>query len=343
MIAARVQRTIDARGLVPEGATVLVGCSGGPDSAALLHVLSVIGPPRGWSLHAASVDHGLRDDAAEDVEVARRQATRAGVPFNALRVSVVGGGSVQAKARDARYAALSAEAVRVGASRVAVGHTRDDQAETVLARMLRGSGLRGMSGVAPGREDGVIRPLIDCRRLEVHAYARAQGLETCRDPSNKDPRFERVRLRALLPLLEVESPRLVDHLADLADECRETAGWIAQRADEVGLGAARELERSRLEGIAGPVRKAALAGWVLALTGVPARRAHIESLEHALRVERGHVLLGGGWEVTCGPRWRARRSSSPAGRSASTDASAIPENGGGALLVDETRRPDVDE
>jgi len=200
---------------------VLAACSGGPDSAAMLLALARLANELDFGLEAASVDHGLREDAARDVEIAAEQAASAGVPFHGLRVEVAAQGSLQAAARSARYAALHELAVRLGAARIAVGHTLDDQAETVLLRVLRGSGLSGLAGVTPRRADGVIRPLIDCRRADVAAFAASRCTRIANDPSNVDARFERVRIRSeVLPRLSAENPVVVEHLADLADEAR---------------------------------------------------------------------------------------------------------------------------
>lgn len=303
MLLARVRRTLSERGLIEDGARVLVACSGGPDSAALLHVLSRLAPERRLTLFAASVNHGLRPDADRDVAAARQLADRVGVPFAALAVEIFSeGASTQAKARAARYEALRGEAARLGAARIAVGHTRDDQAETVLSRLLRGAGVAGLSGIEPAREDGVIRPLVDCPRAAVHAYVDRYELPRVADPSNADPRFERVRLRAtVLPALEAEDPRIVEHLASLADEAR------ALRAMVVTLGGmllddARTdggLDVARLSAAPAPVRDRALAAWVEAETGSPARRAHVEALARLLRSGQGEVLLPTDRVVCC--------------------------------------------
>ncbi len=295
MIVARVRRTLHERRLLAGGERVLVACSGGPDSAALLHVLHRLAPELRLTLRAASVDHGLRPDAARDVEVARTLAERLEVPFSALRVEVTSG-SVQSEARRARYAALKAEADRVGASALAVGHTLDDQAETVLARILRGGGIAGLAGINPRREDGVIRPLLDCRRADVHAHVRRHELPSCADPSNESVRFERVRLRrTLLPALAEEDPAVALHLAHLADDARGMRA-LAQRAAETLLEEARDnrstLRVAPLSTAPEPVRASALAQWVRDLTGRAASRAHLTSLVRTLG-GRGETLLPG--------------------------------------------------
>lgn len=311
MILSRVRRTLKARGQLLGGERVLVACSGGPDSAALLAVLSRLSGELDLSLTAASVDHGLRPDAALEVDVAAALAERFDVPFARLSVEVpAAGASLQAKAREERYGALRAEAARVGAARIAVGHTLDDQAETVLSRLLRGAGTRGLSGISPARADSVIRPLIDCRRSDVHAFASARGLVHRRDPSNDDRRFERVRLRAeVLPALATEDAQVVEHLAHLADEAREITAWIDASAEDA-LAANRALvadealvsdelrvfDVALLEALPGPVARAALAGWASELAHVGIKRAHIEAL--CSLSSGGEVLLPSGWVVT---------------------------------------------
>lgn len=246
MLLGRVRRTIRERRLLPAGARVVVACSGGPDSAVLLDVLAKLAAELDLRLVAASVDHCLRPDSARDVGVAEALATRLGVPFRTLSVDVSRReASLQASARRARYAALSALAAELGASAIAVGHTRDDQAETVLARLLRGAGPRGLAGIAPRRADGVVRPLVDCRRADVHAWAQREGLPVIRDPSNDDRRFLRVRIRhTILPALATEDPAIVDHLSDLADDMRDASGLVARRARR----AMKMMGRERQEG-----------------------------------------------------------------------------------------------
>ncbi|HEX7479750.1 MAG TPA: tRNA lysidine(34) synthetase TilS [Polyangiales bacterium] len=301
MVVARVRRTIEQRALLGRGMRVLVGCSGGPDSAALLLALCRLAPELGVTLEAASVDHGLRADAALDVAVAARQARSLGVGFHALRVAVPAGGSVQAQAREARYEALLGLAAKLGAHRVAVGHTLDDQAETVLLRVLRGAGLRGLGAIEPLRSDGVIRPLLDCPRAEVHAFAQAHFVEIARDPSNDQSRWKRVQVRSqLMPALLTQDARVAEHLADLADEARASVELVDQLATEL-------LQRARVDGetlriselrkAPAVVLRAALRIWVLAQPASAPGRAQLAQLEQTIISGRGEVWLAQGARV----------------------------------------------
>ncbi len=277
-----------------EGARrVLIACSGGPDSTALLHSLSALQAEHRCTLLVASVDHGLRESAAADVACAERAASSLGLRFFALAVTVPPGASRQALARGARYEALLACAQEHGAERVAVGQTQDDQAETVLARLLRGSGIPGLAGIAPSREDGVIRPLIDCSRSLVHAYVRELAVEVAQDPSNHDLRYGRVRIRKhILPVLTQENAQLVPSLCALADEARATRDLIAAECARVlGAGGPNALS---LRSVAPAVRRWALKAWCERELGTSLLRTHVTALERMLE-RGGEVRLPGDW------------------------------------------------
>jgi tRNA(Ile)-lysidine synthase len=205
-------------GLVPRGTRVLVAVSGGPDSMALLHVLAMLRSRLAFGLFAHGVDHGLRSDAASELDLAERFARSLDVPFDRTRVFISPGGNLQARARSARWTALRAAASRAGADRIATGHHADDRAETVLIRLLRGTGSRGL-GVLPPVDGDRIRPFFRARRADIDAHVSRHHVPHTVDPSNRDPRFLRTRVRhELLPLLERLSPRIVEHLCHLADD-----------------------------------------------------------------------------------------------------------------------------
>lgn len=184
----------DFSGLVPP---VVVACSGGPDSVALL----VLAHRAGLEPVAVHVDHGLRPDSADDVAVVTTVAERLGVPWRSTRVAVGTGGNLEARARDARYAVLELVADEVGASAILVAHTADDQAETVLLNVMRGSTTAGLGGMAP-RRGRIVRPLLHERRAAVRAVVDAAGLPTVHDPMNDDRRWRRAWIRhEVLPML----------------------------------------------------------------------------------------------------------------------------------------------
>ena len=295
MLVGRVRRTIELRGLIPVGSRVVCACSGGPDSAALLYCLAQLQPELRFELVAASVNHGLRPEAAEDVAVAADQAARVGVPFHPLQVRVPHGRSIQARARQARYEVLGGLAARLGAQSIAVGHTQDDQAETVLSRLLRGSGLPGLVAIQPRRDDGVIRPLLDCRRSEAQRLAAEKFDKVAQDLSNHDPRFERVRIRSqVMPKLLDEDAALVRHLAQLADDARDCALVIDALSETLFSQVAVEghcLNGSLLRGQPRALRTAVLRRFVLRATGQVPGRAELTQLDRALCSDRGEVWL----------------------------------------------------
>jgi len=219
-----VLRTITTHALCERGDRVIVAVSGGPDSMALLHVLWEVRERLGLTLEVAGVDHGLRPGAAEELALVRARAEALGLPFVGVRVDVARhrrGGGLQDAARRARLGALTALAKERGARRVALGHQADDQAETVLFRIVRGTGLTGLQGI-PYRRDPFVRPLLDLSRGEILRYLRRRSIPFVQDPSNADLRFARARIRHRhLPALAEENPRVVEALVALAAAARD--------------------------------------------------------------------------------------------------------------------------
>jgi len=238
-LVRRVRDTIRRHGMLAGGEAVSVGVSGGADSVALLHCLRTLAPEFGLTLHVVHVNHGLRAEADADQAFVEELARRWGIPVSVERVVVptVGGESPEARARAARYAAFRRASQRAGASRVALGHTADDQAETVLMRLLQGAGPRGLAGIPPVR-GSYIRPLIEARRSEIEAELRRLGVPWREDSTNRDPKFLRNRIRHdLLPFLASSfHPQIVEAL------CRAGA-LTRQLVSELEALAARELER----------------------------------------------------------------------------------------------------
>jgi tRNA(Ile)-lysidine synthase len=266
-LAATVDLAFRRHAMLAGGETVLVGVSGGADSVALLTTLLALAPAWRLTLHVLHVDHGLRSDSARDAEFVRELCGRLGVPVDVATVRV-GQGSVEAAARAARHAALEAAADRIGAARIALGHTADDQAETVLMRLIEGTGMRGLGGIPPVR-GRIIRPLIEVRHGDAIAALEAAGVRWVEDPSNDDRTFFRNRVRhELLPLLSsaYDGP-IVARLADVARAARVSVDALDRVAE-------RELERLAVaDGDALTLPRSALAALPAAVAAEMLRRA----------------------------------------------------------------------
>ena len=207
------------------GALVLAACSGGADSLALAAALAVEAPRRRLLAGAITVDHGLTADSAQQAARVLTQVRELGlVVAESVRVTVAGPGGPEAAARRARYAALESAAVRLGAVVVLLGHTRDDQAETVLLGLARGAGARSLAGM-PTRRGPLRRPLLELSRATTVAACAAEGLQAWFDPHNGDPAYARVRVRqrALPVLEETLGPGVTAALARTADLLRADA------------------------------------------------------------------------------------------------------------------------
>ncbi len=219
MLLAQLKKTVQKYKLLGPGDTVLVAVSGGPDSVCLLAALHALSGELGIALHIAHLDHMFRGkESADEALFVAALAKRLGLPSTIESVDVPAlcrerGLSVQTGAREARYAFLSRTAEKVGASRIATGHTATDQAETVLLRLLRGAGSAGFSGIPPMR-GRFIRPLIETTREEVLEHLARSGLSFVTDPSNAKPLYTRNRIRLeLMPVLKQFNPRIVETLA----------------------------------------------------------------------------------------------------------------------------------
>ncbi|TMA43536.1 MAG: tRNA lysidine(34) synthetase TilS, partial [Deltaproteobacteria bacterium] len=229
VLERKLAAALDAPGGPRAGEHLLAAVSGGPDSTALLAGLAALGPGRSLGLTAAYVDHGLR--GTEGALECRRVATLAkqlGVGFVSRAVAVVPGPGQEARARRTRYAALADLAREVGAARIVTGHTQDDQAETLVLRLLRGAGRRGLGGMRPAR-GRLFRPLLGVTRADVRRFLAERGLPFMVDRTNADLAFARNRIRRLvIPFLAAEfNPRLGASLASLAARLRDEEDFLA--------------------------------------------------------------------------------------------------------------------
>jgi tRNA(Ile)-lysidine synthase len=223
---------------IREGGTVVVALSGGSDSLALADATAFEVGKLGLRAVAVTVDHGLQPGSAQAAATAAELARAIGLEARVVPAVVGVAGGPEAAARDARYAALATAASQLDASAVLAGHTLDDQAETVLLGLARGSGAASLQGMAPSSQlalgIALLRPLLDVRRSATRAACAAAGLQPWDDPHNIDPRFTRVRVRErVLPVLETElGPGIAEALARTAAQLREDAVAFDEMIDE---------------------------------------------------------------------------------------------------------------
>ena len=276
--------------LVPAGATLLAAVSGGGDSVALLHLLARAGRRR---LVVAHLDHGLRRGSAGDRRFVEALAGRLGLDCVSARRDVAAerrkDESPEEAARRVRRAFLSETASAVGAERIATGHTLDDQAETVLMRLVRGAGATALTGIAAAGPGPWVRPLLGIERADLRRWLEKRGLPFREDPSNRSARYDRNRLRLrVLPLLSRElNPRASRHLVRAARALREDAlyldalaGELAERLCRVGPGARVALDAAAWSEAPSVLRRR-VARLALERAGVDPRRIgsrHVEAL-----------------------------------------------------------------
>jgi tRNA(Ile)-lysidine synthase len=290
---------------------VLVACSGGADSLALAAAVAFVAPRLGVRAGLVTVDHGLQPGSAERAGSVVEWAGKEGLaPAVVETVSVTGrAGGPEAAARQARYEALTRAARRHGATTILLGHTREDQAETVLLALLRGSGPRGLAGMPTVREvDGVrlVRPLLDVSRARTRAACAALGLSPWEDPHNADRSYARTRARALLmSYVDSLGPAVVDNLARSARLAAADADVLDALAADGRMAATDADGALRVDALAAlppAIRGRVLHGWARS-HGVPGSalsHRHVAALD-ALVVDwhgQGPVHLPGAIEVT---------------------------------------------
>jgi len=226
----KVRKTVSRYGMLKNGDSIIVSVSGGPDSMALLYALSELRKIFSLSLIVAHVNHGLRGKESErDARFVAQEARKLGFPIVVEKVSLkrAAGESLQELARKARYQVLNGIAKKYCASRIATGHTADDQAETVLMRFLRGSGRKGLGGIPPIREGKFIRPLIEITREEIMEYLGENKVKWIMDSSNLKTVYLRNKLRKeLIPALKRFNPNIISHLAKISSDFRDDDSFL---------------------------------------------------------------------------------------------------------------------
>lgn len=259
-----VERSLRGECCVEPGTKVLLAVSGGGDSTALLHVMASLRETFGLQLLAHGVDHGLRPEAPIELDQVQRLAASLGVEFERTALHIAKGSNLQARARSGRYAALRSAARKAGATWIATAHHADDRAETVLMRLMRGSGPIGL-GVLPPKSGDLIRPLIRAGRADITRHLERHHLAYANDPSNRDPHYLRTRVRLeLIPQLVQCAPGIVRHLNALADRMLELSGEDPLSSLALSRAQAEQLKhilRDRQHG----AEIALGAGWVMKL------------------------------------------------------------------------------
>lgn len=256
-VRRKVREWTERHRLLPPGENIVAACSGGPDSLALVHVLADLASDAGFQLFVAHVNHGLRgQDSDQDADVVRDFCAELSLPFFCGHIDVRGeirrcGGSLEEVARELRYEKLRRIAADVGGAWIATGHHRDDQAETLLLNLLRGSGSRGLGAMRPRRGD-VIRPLLCLNRAEILQYCEEARLLPRHDASNDEPDFCRNRLRHdLIPRLQREfNPSLTDVLCRTADILADEQQFVSDYVEQnVAAWSVRTDRGYRLDGL----------------------------------------------------------------------------------------------
>ena len=301
-----VRRCLSGAGLAP-GDLVLVACSGGADSLALAAALAFEAPRLGLRGGGVTVDHGLQPGSADQAQKVTKALAAMGLdPVQSISVTVARPGTdypgPEAAARAARYRALDQAASSCGAAAILLGHTTDDQAETVLLGLARGSGARSLGGM-PERNGRCLRPLLEISRATTRAACAALGLEPWDDPQNADPSFARARVRhRLLPALEQElGPGVTEALARSARQLRADAEFLdslaaaeAQRLAPPGCGLPLEAMAALPQAIRSRVlRDAAIAAGCPPGALTARHIAGLEALVTGWRGQRWTDLPGG--------------------------------------------------
>ncbi len=240
-ISALVLGTICKFNMIQKGDSVLAAVSGGADSVCMLHVLFSLKNSIGFSLACAHVNHGLRGDAADrDEEFVKNLCRELKVPFYSKKYDVASVAAekkqtVEEAGRNVRYEFFEELKEEHGFNKIATAHNKNDNAETVLMRIIRGTGIDGLSGISYVREDGVIRPILDITRAEIESYCKDCGLEYCTDSTNWDNDYTRNKIRnELIPYLEKEfNSNIKESLVRLSVNAGEDSSFLKGYASRV--------------------------------------------------------------------------------------------------------------
>ncbi|MBI4707149.1 MAG: tRNA lysidine(34) synthetase TilS [Candidatus Omnitrophica bacterium] len=293
MFLKKAQDTIKKYNLIKKDDRIVIGVSGGPDSLALLFLLHSLRDEMQLVLHVAHLDHMLRKDSHKDAQFVKIASERLGIPVTCGKADVkklVVNGSFEEAARNARFAFFLETAKKINAKKIALGHNLDDQAETVLMRFLRGSGLYGLAGIIPKRKIyglEIIRPLIEIKRSGIEAYLKNKGIKPRIDITNSQDIYFRNKIRnRLLPLLEKEyNKNIKEVLANTAQSLGADYDYLDKIAQAWLKGKSTRLDIAKLVLLHQAIRRLVFRKAIAAVKGDIRRISfqHIREIEDLLQ------------------------------------------------------------
>lgn len=309
-LVERFRKDLDA--LVEPDARIGVAVSGGPDSLALMFLAAAVRPGQ---VEAATVDHGLRPESRDEAEMVAGLCATLDIPHAILAVDwdEVPKTAIQERAREARYRVLGAWAKERGLGALATAHHADDQAETLIMRLNRGSGARGLAGMRPisaiaGTNIRLVRPLLGWRRSELEAICTADGIRPVIDPSNADEQFERVRVRqAIAEANWLDAEALTRSAANLAS-ADEALSWMAESLALVRVIDDGEALRVEPEGLPAEIQRRLLLIAFARFEALEPRGAELSRALEALT--QGRTVTLSNLKLEGGPVWRVTRAPS---------------------------------
>lgn len=236
----KLRKIITEKNLIEEGSKVVIGVSGGPDSVCLLSILKELQRPLHFTLHAFHVNHSIRGLEADEDELYTKELCESlDVPFTCVKVNVPLLAFKEKKTEEemgrlVRYTEIKKYADSIGCETIALAHNKNDQAETILMRIIRGTGVHGLCGMSYKRPDGIIRPLLDVTRTEIEEYCKDKNLTPRIDKTNNETDYTRnkIRLELLPKLMDEYNPSIIDALVRLSDSAKADDGALSLLADE---------------------------------------------------------------------------------------------------------------
>lgn len=301
MLLEKVKNTVKRYNLIAKGDKVVVGVSGGPDSVALLYLLKSLKRDLNLNLHIAHLDHKLRKDSYKDRIFVEDLAGKLKLPVTTAEINIrqlALRGSLEEIARNARLGFLFKVVKDTKADKVALGHNLDDQAETVLMRILRGAGLYGLSGISPKRKISgfeIIRPLIEIRRKDIEAYLKKKKIKPRIDKSNLEDIYFRNKIRnRLLPLLEKEyNKNIREVLSNMAQSLGYDYDYLMRSASRTMKGQHSRLNLNRLRKLHPAIARLMLRMSIAKVKGDTRRITfrHIKEIEDLVCNRRVHSIV----------------------------------------------------